>query len=132
MSGPRPYVRPAETLWWAHPPYLAYTLREATGVAVAGYALVLLAGLVSLASGERAYDAWLDFLKSPWSLALHALFLIGIIVHVWTWFRIMPKTMPRLVIGRRVLPQRWITAAGLAVAMTSLIIVLLVAVWMQP
>jgi fumarate reductase subunit C len=132
MSGPRPYVRPAETLWWAHPPYLAYTLREATGVAVAGYALVLLAGLVSLASGERAYDAWLDFLKSPWSLALHALFLIGMIVHDWTWFRIMPKTMPRLVIGGRLVPQNWITAVGLAMATAAFIIILLVAEWMQP
>ena len=117
MSGPRPYVRPAETLWWAHPPYLAYTLREATGVAVAGYALVLLAGLVSLASGERAYDAWL---------------LIGMIVHVWTWFRIMPKTMPRLVIGGRLVPQNWITAVGLAMATAAFIIILLVAEWMQP
>ena len=128
----RPYLRPIDPHWWAKPPYLAYTLREATGVAVAGYALVLLAGLVSLASGERAYDAWLDFLKSPWSLALHALFLIGMIVHVWTWFRIMPKTMPRLVIGGRLVPQNWITAVGLAMATAAFIIILLVAEWMQP
>ena len=110
MSRARPYLRPAEPLWWAHPPYLAYTLREATGLAVAGYAVVLLAGLIGLASGESAYAAWLNFLKSPWSLALHLLFLTG----------------------RRVLPQRWITSDGIAVAMASMIIVLLVAVWMQP
>ena len=59
-------------------------------------ALVLLAGLMSLASGEGAYDVWLNFLKSPWSLALHLLFLIAMITHVWPWFQIMPKTMPRL------------------------------------
>lgn len=132
MSGPRPYLRPVEASWWTHPPYLAYTLREATGVAVAGYALVLLAGLSSLASGEGAYDTWLNFLKSPWSLALHLLFLIAMIAHVWTWFQIMPKTMPRLVIGGRLLPQNWITAAGLAVATAGFIITLLVAEWMQP
>jgi fumarate reductase subunit C len=131
MSGSRPYVRPVATLWWARPPYLAYTLREATGLAVAGYAIVLLAGLVSLASGERAYDAWLHFLKSPWSLALHLLFLIGMVAHVWTWFRIMPKTMPRVVIGGRVLPQNRITAAGLAVAILAFVIVLLVARWIE-
>ena len=101
MSGVRPYLRPPEPLWWAHSPYRAYTLREATGVAVAGYGFVLLAGLISLASGERAYEAWLNFLKTPWSLALHLLFLIGMIAHAWTWFQIMPKTMPRLVIGGR-------------------------------
>ena len=132
MSSARPYLRPVEPLWWAHPPYLAYTLREATGVAVAGYALVLLAGLISLAASKGAYEAWLGFLKTPWSLALHVLFLIGMIAHVWTWFQIMPKTMPRLAIGSRILPQRWITIAGLAVAAASFIIILLVAVWMQP
>ncbi|MGA7738616.1 MAG: fumarate reductase subunit C, partial [Pseudolabrys sp.] len=79
MSGVRPYLRPPEPFWWAHSPYRAYTLREATGVAVAGYGFVLLAGLISLASGERAYEAWLNFLKTPWSLALHLLFLIGMI-----------------------------------------------------
>ena len=44
----------------------------------------------------------------------------------------MPKTMPRLVIGGRIVPQNWITAAGLVVAMAAFIIILLVAEWMQP
>ena len=132
MSGPRPYLRPADTLWWARRTYLAYTLREATGIAVAGYALVLLAGLVSLANGERAYDVWLNFLKSPWSLALHLLFLIAMVVHVWTWFKIMPKTMPRLVIGGRIVPHNRITAAGLVVAAAAFVVILLVAESMQP
>ena len=132
MSSARPYIRPVEPLWWAHPPYLAYTLREATGVAVAGYAVVLLAGLISLAIGEGAYQAWLNFLKTPWSLALHLLFLIGMIAHVWTWFWIMPKTMPRLVVGDRLVPQSSITAAGLAIATASFIIILLLAAWVAP
>jgi fumarate reductase subunit C len=73
-----------------------------------------------------------QFSQDPISLALHLVFLIAMIGHVWTWFQIMPKTMPRLVIGGRVLPQNWITAAGIAVAMTAFIITLLVAEWMQP
>ena len=132
MSGARPYVRHIDPLWWAHPPYLAYTLREATGAAVAGYAVVLLVGVVCLARGEDTYQAWLDFLKSPWSLALHLLFLIGMLAHVWTWFAIMPKTMPRLVIGDRIVPQSSITAAGLAVAAASFIVILLLARWVAP
>lgn len=131
MSGSRPYLRPTEASWWAHSPYLTYTLREATGVAVAGYAIVLLAGLISLASGERTYDAWLNFLKSPWSLVLHLLFLIAMIGHVLTWFQIMPKTMPRLAIGGRILPQNWITAAGLAAALAGFVITLVVAEWLR-
>ena len=132
MSGPRPYLRKPEPLWWARSPYLAYTLREATGIAVAGYALVLLAGVISLAAGESAYQGWLGFLKSPWSLALHVLFLIGMIAHVWTWFQIMPKTMPRLAVGGRILPQYRITTVGLAIAAASSITVLLIAMWTQP
>jgi fumarate reductase subunit C len=119
-------------LWWARRPYLAYTLREATGIAVAGYALILLAGLISLASGESAYDIWLNFLMSPWSLALHLLFLIAMIAHVWTWFQIMPKTMPRFVIGGRIVPQNRITAAGLAMSVAAFIVILVVAERMQP
>jgi fumarate reductase subunit C len=132
VSGPRPYLRPADTLWWARRPYLTYTLREATGIAVAGYGLVLLAGLISLASGAGAYEVWLNSLKSPWSLALHLLFLVAMIAHVWTWFQIMPKTTPRLVIGGRIVPQNRITAAGLVVAVAVFIAILIVADWMQP
>jgi fumarate reductase subunit C len=132
LNGPRPYLRPVDTLWWARRPYLAYTLREATGIAVAGYALILLAGLISLASGEGAYDIWLNFLKSPWSLALHLSFLIAMIAHVWTWFQIMPKTMPRFVIGGRIVPQNRITAAGLAMSVAAFIVILVVAERMQP
>ena len=132
MNGPRYYLRRTDTLWWARRTYLAYTLREATGIAVAGYAFILLAGLISLANGERAYDVWLNFLKSQWSLALHLLFLIAMITHVWTWFQIMPKTMPRLVIRGRIVPQNRITVAGLAVAVAAFVVILLVAEWMQP
>lgn len=132
MSGRRPYIRPPAPYWWARRPYLAYTLRETTGVAVGLYALVLLAGLVSLARGEAAYDAWLGFLGSPWSLGLHLVLLAGMVLHVWTWFRIMPKTMPRLVIGGRLVPQHLITRAGLAVAAAAFVVILAIAAWIQP
>jgi fumarate reductase subunit C len=132
VSARRPYLRRVSTSWWARPPYLAYTLREATGVAVAGYGFVLLVGLIALARGESAYDAWLAFLASPLSLALHALLLIGMLLHVWTWFHIMPKTMPRLVIGGRVVPQATIMRAGLGVAAASFVLLLVAAQWSQP
>jgi len=132
MSRGRPYVRPVEPYWWAHPPYLAYTLREVTGVAVAGYALILLAGLIALARGEAHYVAWLNFLKSPWSLVLHIVLLAGLIAHVWTWFRIMPKTMPRLSLGGSIMPQTLISAAGLVLAAVTFITILLLAEWVRP
>jgi fumarate reductase subunit C len=127
----RPYVRPIDSMWWAKPPYLAYTLREATGIFIAAYALVLLAGVICLALGENAYDAWLGFLASRWSLALHAIILVAMLFHVWTWFEIMPKTMPRLVIGGRYVKPRLITAAGIAVAALASLALLVFAWWLQ-
>jgi fumarate reductase subunit C len=124
-------VRPIDPRWWARPPYLAYTLREATGLAVAVYALVLLAGVVALARSEAAYNAWLGFLASPWSLALHLVLLAGMTLHVLTWFRIMPKTMPRVVIRGEAVPQRLITAVGLGVGAAAFAITLAIAKWMS-
>ena len=128
----RPYLRPIDPHWWAKPPYLAYTLREATGIAIAVYALVLLAGVICLAAGENAYDGWLAFLGSRWSLALHAMILIAMVFHVWTWFAIMPKTMPRLVIGGRYVEPRLITAAGIAVATLASLLLLVIAARISP
>jgi fumarate reductase subunit C len=122
-----PYIRPIDPLWWAKPPYLAYTLREATGIAIAAYALVLLAGIICLALGKNAYEAWLGFLASRWSLALHAMLLIAVLFHVWTWFSIMPKTMPRLVIGGRYVEPRFITATGIIVAALASLLLLAIA-----
>ena len=127
----RPYVRPIDSMWWAKPPYLAYTLREATGIFIAAYALVLLAGVICLAFGENAYNAWLGFLASPWSLALHAIILVAMLFHVWTWFAIMPKTMPRIIVGGRYVKPWIITAAGIAVAALASLALLALAWWLQ-
>jgi fumarate reductase subunit C len=129
MTLRKPYVRPIDKLWWAHPPYLAYTLREATGLAVAGYGIVLLAGIVCLARGEAAYNAWLSFLASPWSLVLHVAFLGAMLLHMLTWFQIMPKTMPRLVIRDEAVPQRLITVVGLGIGAACFILTLCAAKW---
>jgi fumarate reductase subunit C len=122
-----PYLRPIDPHWWAKPPYLAYTLREATGIAIVAYALVLLAGMICLALGENAYEGWLGFLASRWSLALHAMILIAMVFHVWTWSAIMPKTMPRLIIGGYYVEPRLITAAGIMVAALTSLLLLLIA-----
>ena len=124
----RPYLRPNDPHWWAKPPYLAYTLREATGIAIAAYALVLMAGVICLALGglrrlARIYrkpivaGAARDLPGSRWCSML------------WTWFAIMPKTMPRLIVGGRYLEPQLITKAGIAVAALASLGLLLVARW---
>jgi fumarate reductase subunit C len=103
--------------WWRRDPFFVrYMIREATAVLVVAYAAVLLVGVIRLAQGEAAYGEWLEFLRSPLSIALHIGLLLGFLYHTWSWFRIMPKTMPMLVVaGRRVGPAL-ITGGGLAIS----------------
>ncbi|MGZ5102758.1 MAG: hypothetical protein ACXWBR_00850 [Usitatibacter sp.] len=114
--------------WWRRDPYfLRYMAREATAPFVAVYAVVLLVGIVRLAQGEADYEAWVESLRSPMSIALHAGLVAIFLYHTLSWFLIMPKTMPPIAIGGRKLGPVAITSAGIAVAaLLSLAIWLLV------
>ena len=109
MSEKRPFTRPIASDWWAHPPYRAYTVRELSGVAVAVYGAVLFVGLVSLWRGPDSYGAFLRFLKSPVSILLNLVLLAAVLYHVVTWFQILPKTMPKLIVDGKQVPQARIT-----------------------
>lgn len=116
MSGRRPYIRPMDGWWRRDPFFIRYMIREATAVLVVAYATVLLFGVIRLAQGESAYDAWLASLRSPWSLAFHIVLLAGFVYHTWSWFQIMPKTMPSIILGGRKVQPAVITAVGLLAA----------------
>ena len=116
MSERRPFHRPQPRLWWAQKPYRAYTVRELSGVAVAAYGAILLAGLVCVWRGPDAYAAYRRILASDWSLAVHLVLLVVVLWHVVTWFQILPKTMPKLILGGRQIPPRQMTAIALLVA----------------
>jgi len=116
MSERRPYIRPQRRFWWARRPYRGYSLREFSGVGVAAYGGVLLAGLIALSGGPESYGAFLLWLKTPESRILHLLLLAVLALHCVTWFQTLPKTMPRLVIKGRLVPQRLLTMSALAVA----------------
>ena len=116
MSERRPFHRPRPSRWWARKPYRAYTIRELCGVAVALYGAILLAGLMCLWRGPEAYAAYRRALASPWSLLIHLLLLAAVTWHVVTWFQILPKTMPKLVLQGRLVSQRLLTNATLAFA----------------
>lgn len=116
MSERRPYLRAQPRHWWIHKPYLAYTIRELTGVAVALYGGILLSGLVCLWRGPEAFDAYRHLLAGDGSLLVHLLLLAVMLWHVITWFQTMPKTMPKLIVRGRVVPRPRVIAAGLALA----------------
>lgn len=132
MSDRRPYLRAQDPRWWAHPPYLGYFMRELTGVGIALYAAILFAGLVCLWRGPDAFATYRSALASPLSLLVHLLLLAVMLYHVVTWFRILPKTMPKLILNGRLVAQTHISAitllVGLGCSLVLLIAVVLVGV----
>lgn len=124
----KPYVRPMAGWWRKNPFFVRYMARELTAFVVAAYAFVLLAGVVCLASGESAYSGWLNVLRHPLSVALHAMALAAMVYHTWTWFEIMPKTMPPVVVSGKRVAARTIIASGVAAAVAVTLVVFL-AVW---
>lgn len=98
----RTYRRPVSGLWWTRNPfYLWYMAREVSSVFIVAYALVLLWGLVRLSQGKAAFEAWQASLGSPIAVGFHSITLILVAYHAWTWFKVMPKTMPRVPISDR-------------------------------
>ena len=115
----RPYVRPMRGWWRRDPFFVRYMWREATALAVAAYALVLLTGVIRLAQGEAAFEAWLRALQGGPAIVLHLALLAAMVYHAVTWFQIMPKTMPALFVRGQRVAARTITRAGLAAAVLA-------------
>lgn len=104
--------------WWKRDPFfIRYMAREATSLFVVLYAAILLVGLVRLAQGEAAFNAWVAILRSPASILLHGVLLIVFLYHTLSWFQIMPKTMAPVVVGGRKAPAWAITGAGLVASL---------------
>ena len=123
----RAYVRPMEG-WWARDPFfIRYMAREATALFVVVYAFTLLDGLVHLWQGRATFEAWVANLRGESAIGFHAVILAAFVYHTVTWFQIMPKTMPPIVIAGRALAPWVITACGLAasaLASAALLVVL--------
>lgn len=124
-----PYVRPTQGWWRRDPFFVRYMVREATALGVGAYAVVLSIGIVCLAQGETAWNGWLDALRSPWAMLLHAVLLAAMIYHAWSWFDIMPKTMPMLFVGGRRVAASTIKRIGWAATAVASIALLALAAW---
>lgn len=114
--------------WWKkNPYYVEYMVHEGTALFVAAYALTLLVGLVRLGQGEAAWNGWLEAMKSPLSLVCHLAFLVAIVYHAFTWFKLFPLTMPPIIVsGKRVGPavvvgSGWTAAIVAALALLGLV-----------
>ena len=128
MPAIKTYTRPMSGWWRKNPFYRWYMLREASCVFVTAYALVLLCGLYRLSQGAGAFDAWRAALTSAWSIAFHGAALLFVLYHAWTWFKVMPKTMPFIRIGGKRVPDPAIIGGGVTAAVI-LSLLLFVFVW---
>lgn len=119
--------------WWRRDPFfMRYMVRETTAFAVAVYAIILCVGVVRLAEGEAAWNGWLAALRTPWSLLLHGVLLVAMVVHAKSWFEIMPKTMPILFIGGRRVAASTITRAGWVATIIACAALFALAWWWRP
>lgn len=130
MSKRRPYVRSMEGWWKKNPYFVEYMIHESTALFVAGYAFVLLVGLVRLGQGEAAWNGWLEALSSPFSLIIHLLFLVAILYHTYTWFKIMPITMPPIIVGGKKVGPGVITGSGLLAALGASLVMFALVFWL--
>lgn len=124
MSGRRPYTRSMSGWWKRDPFFTAYMIREATSFIVAAYAIVLLVGLVRLGQGKEAYEAFMVALQSPISVVFHLVALGVFVYHTWSWFKIMPKTMPMIFVSGKRVEGETITKTGVLVAVVVTILFL--------
>jgi len=117
MAARRPYVRPMDGWWKKNPFFVAYMAREATAVFVYLYGLLLVAGLTALANGEASFNTWLALLRHPLGVLFQLVSLAVFAYHTWSWFRIMPKTMPPVSVAGQRLQASAITATGVGIAL---------------
>jgi fumarate reductase subunit C len=111
MSSVRSYTRPMTGWWRKNPFFVRYMIREASAPLFYLYALWLLAGIVALARGRTAYDAWWTLATHPLAILLNVILLVCAVYHTWTWFSVLPKTTPDIDVEPRVL-----TAVGIGAA----------------
>jgi fumarate reductase subunit C len=123
----RGYVRPMQGWWRRDPFFMRYMIREVTAFAVLAYAIILAVGVVRLAQGEVAWNGWLAALRSPGSMLLHVVLLVSMVEHARSWFEIMPKTMPMIMVGGERLQGSTIMRTGWIVSALVTILVIAIA-----
>ena len=102
---PKLYRRRIPISWWVHKwIHMQFILRELTSLFVAFYAIMLLLYVNAIAGGEAEYGAFLEWLESSLSIALHVVAFVMVLFHSITWFRLAPAAMVLRVRGWRIPP----------------------------
>lgn len=120
----KPFIRPMPKHTWymRQGRYKRYMVREVTCLFLGAYSAVLTVGLMRLASGPDAYNAFLAALNAPGSIAFHVVALLLAVYHSTTWFNVTPQAMP-IMRGEEFVPGGTIIGAHYAAwAVVSLVI----------
>ena len=106
--------------WWKKNPFFVeYVIHESTALFVLAYAVTLLIGLVRLSQGQAAWEGWLAAMQSPMAVVFHLVLLAAIAYHTYTWFKIMPITLPPIRVGGEKLSPCAIITGGLTAAVVA-------------
>ena len=128
MAAVNTYKRSMDGWWRRNPFYYGYMVRELSSVIIIAYALLLLCGVYHLVQGRAPYEAWIALLRQPLAIWLHVAALAIVTYHAWTWFKVMPKTLPFVRIGGKRVSDNAIIASG-CVAAVILSALLFAFVW---
>lgn len=100
---PKWYRKRVSVWWWMESgSYTGFVLRELSAVAVALFAVVLIAQLRALDGGPEAYARFVEWLGSPLVLAVSIVGFLFVLFHAITWFNLAPTAMVVRVRGKRV------------------------------
>ena len=82
------------TYWWLGKwPYVKFILRELSSVFVAWFVIYLLMLVRSVARGDEAYRAFIQFSCLPVMLAVNGIAFLFITFHAITWFAVAPQAI---------------------------------------
>ncbi len=109
-----PYHRqPRFNWWWGNRAYTLFVVRELTSVFIGAYAVLLLVLVQKLTQGREAYEAYLQWLTTPWLVIFHLVALAAALYHSITWFALSPKAMT-VRLGQKRVSARAIVGASYA------------------
>lgn len=121
----RPYHRPYPKDWWLkHPHYLKFMIRELTAVFVGYFAFWTICLVLQAARGPEELSRFLQAMAAPGWLIWHAIGLVGVLFHTYTWFETAPKVLV-LRIGEKKVPEAVVIGAQWAVLVVVSIVFLM-------
>ena len=121
----RPYVRAVKRTWWlGQRRYVVYMIRELTSLFIGLYCAWLVIGLIRLAQGRSAWEAFLAAASSPPAVLFQLICLAFAAYHSITWFAVTPKAMPLRLKGEPVSGSIIVAGHYAAWALVSLVVLI--------